>query len=722
MIWRTKDIWKYCREGNRGIGIMWGFWIGCFVYLYLLIGTVTELQAFSTASIAYLVLTHKKQLAIILCFCMAGGFLLAPVQKRILSWIYRYRYLLAFLVFVFLLLAKISGSSIGTWYYMIGAGDSHVLAGMPKPVRSDEWGTLTPLILGQEKNLFGEYERYAPGINGITVDNFIVYGQPAWDVLMLFRPFYWGFLLFGSSYGLSWFWCGRLIALIMSYFELGMLLTDKNKKLSVMLSACISFAPFLQWWFAINGLAEMLIFGACILLGTHYLLSVKYSWKKYAVAAGMAMCAGGYILTFYPAWMAPIAYGFLPVFLWIVLKKRKQSLLCKKDILPWMLCILLFAAGMVYLCITSMDTIQAVLHSVYPGGGNTMGGGEGKWWMFKYPFALFSWIYTDSHIVENTSFICFAPLGLILSVWVMVKEKKADFLLILLLAAELFLTWHYCVGFPKWLAKLLLLQYTNGNRGAQVIGPLRLFILVRALSKMKKGMHPVAAMLTAAAASLFAVGMSWGYTQFDPAGCRYEYWDELWQMAAVIFLFAAVFYCLLRFSEKKGMMAVGAACGVVFFSSMWINPIQQGTEVVTENPLYLEIQKRVEAEPQDAWLVVDAYYPVTNLPHMAGAICFNTTQTYPDFERWRLLDTYGIQEDIYNRYCHIEAHLGTEAALKLEALDKISVTLDKASIEEMNIKYILSSDAALGEKAEDLDMKLQQVYGYGGMSIYEVAD
>lgn len=53
---------------------------------------------------------------------------------------------------------------------------------------------------------------------------------------------------------------------VLSWFELGMFITGGQKKLSVMLSICVSFAPFLQWWFAINGLVEMLIYGACFVL------------------------------------------------------------------------------------------------------------------------------------------------------------------------------------------------------------------------------------------------------------------------------------------------------------------------------------------------------------------------------------------------------------------------------------------------------------------------
>lgn len=666
-------------------------------------------------------MSHKKHLAAIVLLCTAGGFFLAPVGKRITDLLYRYRYLLALLAFVLSIVLKLSGSSMGAWSYVIGAGDPHVLAGMPKLARSDEWGTLTPMILGQAQNAFGAYNRYAPGINGIVVDNFIVYGQPSWDILMLCRPFYWGFLLLGSSYGLSWFWCGRLIALVLSYFELGMLLTDKNKKLSVLLAVCISFSPFLQWWFAVNGLAEMLIFGACILLGTHYLLSVKHNWKKYAVAVGMALCAGGYILTFYPAWMAPLAYSFLPVFVWIVVKKRNQEVLCKKDVLPWGVFFAVFGVSMVYLIATSMDTIRAVLNSVYP-GAVTGRGADGRMGILRYPFALFSWVYTGSHMVENTSFICFAPIGFIVAIRAMWKEKKADLLMILLLAAELLLTCHYCLGLPDWLAGILMLQYTNGRRGVQVIGVLRLILLTRALSKTREGMKPVFAIPTAIAATLFAVGMSWWYAEFDPIGQLFPYWDELWQMCVVVVLFAVVFYLLLSCKKAKCMVAVGVACGVVIVSSMWINPIHRGTEVVTENPLYLEIQKKAEEEPEKGWVVVDAYYPANNLPYMAGALCFNTTQTYPNLDRWKMFDPEGTREDIYNRYCHIEAHLGTETDLILEAADRVSVTLDKASLEEMNLKYILTTNGALEEQALSIGVELQQIYQYGGMYVFEIEE
>lgn len=258
-------------------------------------------------------------------------------RKQAAEWIYQYRFALAFILLILLVSFKMNGSSMGCWRVFLGDAPTGVLLGGPRAVRSDEWGTLTPLCFRQQYNTLGAYNRYSQTIGLVRTDNMLVYGQPAWDILTLFRPFYWGYLFFGSERGLSWFWCARLLVLFLSWFELGMLISDGQKKLSVMLGICVSWAPFIQWWFAINGLVEMLIYGAFFVLGTNYLVSHAFNPRKIAVAVGMAVCAVGYVLTFYPTWMVPVAWGFVPLFLWVLIWKTKKEVLCREDIVPWIL-------------------------------------------------------------------------------------------------------------------------------------------------------------------------------------------------------------------------------------------------------------------------------------------------------------------------------------------------------------------------------------------------
>ena len=606
--------------------------------------------------------------------------------------IYKYRFVLSFLLLIMLVSFKISGSSMGCWKLFLGDGESGIRLGEPRVWRSDEWGTLTPLCFRQQYNTLGAYNRYSQTLGSILTDNMLVYGQPSWDILTLFRPFYWGYLFFGSERGLSWFWCSRLIVLFLSWFELGMLITDGQKKLSVMLAVCVSFAPFLQWWFAINGLVEMLIYGACFVLGSNYLVSRAFNPRKIAVAVGMAVCAVGYVLTFYPTWMVPVAWGFVPLFLWVVIWKFDRKVLRRVDVVPWLLVFVITAAGLTVLAVTSWDVIKAELNSVYPGNAPSSSGGTGLWWMMKYPISLVSRFSMNELIVENSSIICFAPAGFILALWVIIKEKKKDPLLILLLGINLFLAWYYCVGIPKWLAKMLLLSFVNSNRGPQVLGFLRLTLFVRAVALKEKAPKRWLAALAAVISSAVPMRLALGFTKYEPGGLRYEYFDTAEKILVVWAILAVVFYLLYRARKSKYTMAVLGVCTVVLASSIWINPVAKGVPEITKSETMQQIRDLVKEDPQAIWLVVDMAYPATNIPAMAGADCLNTTQTYPQKTRWETLDQEGEYEDIYNRYCHIRASLGSKTMLELVSTDYIEVTLSPEELKKLNIRYIVSTN------------------------------
>lgn len=639
--------------------------------------------------------------------------------------IYKYRFVLSFLLLIMLVSFKISGSSMGCWKLFLGDGESGIRLGEPRVWRSDEWGTLTPLCFRQQYNTLGAYNRYSQTLGSILTDNMLVYGQPSWDILTLFRPFYWGYLFFGSERGLSWFWCSRLIVLFLSWFELGMFITDGQKKLSVMLSICVSFAPFLQWWFAINGLVEMLIYGACFVLGSNYLVSRAFNPRKIAVAVGMAVCAVGYVLTFYPTWMVPVAWGFVPLFLWVVIWKFDRKVLRRVDVVPWLLIFVITAAGLTVLAVTSWDVIKAELNSVYPGNAPSSSGGTGLWWMMKYPISLVSRFSMNELIVENSSIICFAPAGFILALWVIIKEKKKDPLLILLLGINLFLAWYYCVGIPKWLAKMLLLSFVNSNRGPQVLGFLRLTLFVRAVALKEKAPKRWLAALAAVISSAVPMRLALGFTKYEPGGLRYEYFDTAEKIVVVWAILAVVFYLLYRARKSKYTMAVLGVCTVVLASSIWINPVAKGVPEITKSETMQQIRDLVKEDPQAIWLVVDMAYPATNIPAMAGADCLNTTQTYPQKTRWEMLDQEGEYEDIYNRYCHIRASLGSKTMLELVSTDYVEVTLSPEDLKKLNIRYIVSTNdfderIAVGTTNifTDSGIELQKYYEGAQLSIY----
>ena len=552
------------------------------------------------------------------------------------------------------------------------------------------------------------------------------------DILTLFRPFYWGYLFFGSERGLSWFWCARFMALFLSWFELGMLISDGQKKLSVMLGVCVSFAPFLQWWFAINGLAEMLIYGACFVLGSNYLVSRVFHPKKIAVAIGMAVCAVGYVLTFYPTWMVPVAWGFVPLFLWVIIWKSDRKVLRRVDVVPWLLVFGITVAGLLALAITSWDVILAELNSVYPGNAPKSSGGNGFWWMMKYPISLLGRINKgDPLVVENSSVICFSPIGFLLALWVVFQEKKKDPLLFLLLGMDLIFVWYYCIGVPSWLAKITLLSFVNSNRGPQVLGFFQLTLFIRALSLKEKSPRKIYSVLTALIVSCIPVIMAWGFTKYDTSGCVKEYFDTVWKVIGVWLILFVLFSLLFGARRKRNTAAVIGCCIVVVISGGWVNPIMKGVPAVTQSETMQVMRDLVKSDPSAIWLAVDLEYPATNIPAMAGADCFNTTQTYPEMARWTMLDETGAYEDLYNRYCHIGATLGHKTSLALLNTDYVNVTLSPEKFKELKIKYVVSynvfdekivSGTVFGESQSGLqngEIEFRKCYSGAKLSIYE---
>lgn len=690
------------------------------IYFWFITGSNLNGENLKLSWLIYVILTHKK---LFLLSVFGGGILgalLYPFRENIGNTLYRFRYLIALAVFLLCLLFQLSGSSIGYWRGLMADADEGVLMGISRAPRSDEWGSLTPLCLSQENNELGAYSRYYPSQNGVEVDTAIVYASPSWDLLTLFRPFYWGYLLFGSGIGLAWFWCGRTIALLLSLFELGMLLTDKNRKLSVLLAIGASFAPVLQWWFAVNGLAEQLIYGSCLMLGANCLLTTKYSWKKYAVGFGMALVACGYVLTFYPSWMAIVAWCFVPVFFWILIKKSRWELLKKRDILPWLWTVLLCALGMCYLIVSSWDTLQSVFNSSYPGGANHFTGGGGFLWLFRYPICLFSWLYNDTRIVENSAVFGFAPLELILALWVIFREKKRDFLLIACLIVDVMLMLYISVGFPSWLATGLLLFYSSSPRTAQIIGYLQLFILIRALSLKEKRIKPAAAAVIAAVLAVLMVFLARIYSQNTLEALRFDYLDNLAGKALPTALVLGIAFYFLLCTHKKNYRAAAAFCSaVVLFSTLWVNPLRSGTGVITESPTIEQIRALAEEDPDAVWTTLNTDYPGTNMPLLAGVNSVTSTQTYPLNDRWSVLDPDGTWYDLYNRYCHVCMQLGEETKIELIAQDNIRVTVTEDDLQLLNIRYIVCPNDSLTETRDEWDMTFREVYRGANFSIFE---
>lgn len=612
-------------------------------------------------------------------------------MEKLTGIVYKYRFWISGILLILLVFFEIHGSSILYWQnYLSNLTNIYEpLIGISRGIRSDEWAVNTPMLLSQYYNNSGLFPYFSETIRGTLTDTFIIYGQPVRDVAIFFRPFHWGYLLLSPAKGLSFFWISRVIALFLVSFEFGMILTQKSKLLSLIYALLITWSPVVQWWFAINGLVEMLVFGQLALIMITLYMNNQNYYKRSLYALVVLICAGGYILTFYPAWQVPLAYVFLVLFIGVVLENRKHFHWNKKDVGIGLGLILFLSIGMIYILAKSGGTISSVMNTVYPGGSAETGGNQFSR-LFLYPgnlFFAFSRELTYANFCELAVYFDFFPMGIILTGWVLFKQKKADIFLILMLLANTALILWCLFSWPEWLAKATLLSYSKPVRAFLAVGFLNILLLIKALVLFEGGFSK---WIKVGAALLMSVVITLLSREL------YEGYLDLKMSILILFLLFGSFYVILRGNKewaRKVLLMISLV--IIFVAGLFVNPVVSGLDAIYQQDLIKKIQQINSAE-NGLWIVdsgAEIGFPVINLPLMAGAPTINSTNVYPTLERWHLLDPDGSEEEIYNRYAHISMNLtnmNNETNFVLKSPDLFEVNLNIADLEKLEVSYVFS--------------------------------
>ena len=438
--------------------------------------------------------------------------------NKIGEFIYKYRFIIAIIILAVGVLCEISGSSISSWNSILQTGitgDVDLLYGTPRSIRSDEWAVFMPMIFSQCLNGF---EYFSEAIRGDLTDVFMIYGLPVMNLMQIFRPFLMGFLFLGISKGLSFFWLSRLIALFLVTFEFCMILSKKDKALSFIGALLVTFSPQIQWWFAVNGTAELFVFGELAVVLLYKYMNTESFKKRLVILFFMIICAGGYMLILYPAWQIPLFYVFLVLAIWIIIENRKNCKINKKDIISIILAILIFAGCMGYIFTKSIDTIKTITSTVYPGGRISLGG-YGKDRFFSYPMNIFlpeKDIDLKTTTSESAVMFGLFPIGIIISIIAMIKNKKMDLSIILLEIIHVFLCIYIVSGFPEILSKLTLMGNTVPERAFIAIGFIDILVLIRGITITEKAPKLwISILITALAGSFITIG-----TKLEPMSIR----------------------------------------------------------------------------------------------------------------------------------------------------------------------------------------------------------
>lgn len=679
-----------------------------------------------------------KQFLLIFIVFLIITYILSDSDLKIksLTFLYKYRFLIGIFILFIGVIFQIHGSSLSKLY--LSGNEHNPLLGISRFIKGDEFSVSTPFALSQYMNDFGYYSEI---LRATTTDMFILYGQPVWDIAVLLRPFHLGYLFMPSGYGLSFYWLSRLICLFLVSFEFGMILTRKNKTLSLAYTFLITFSPIVQWWFGVNFLVEMLIFGQLAICLINYYMNTENYLYRLICSLGMVICVGGYLFSMYPAWQIPLAYVFLAFFIWIVYENKANFKFdMKKDGFLILIFLLIAISLISYVLFKSSDAIITQLNTVYPGLRVYNGGADGYWlsgdiWLlFDYMRTIFYPLTAEELGVKISLayFISFFPMGTLLYLYTTIKQKKRDLLINLLFIVYIGLIIYYIFTFPAIVGKLTLLNKSISLRMLLIITLIEILLLLRAMTIMDKIKFPKfsATFKNSILKGFSKFSLLLGFLiagivlliGFSHMGTRF--YTKLMILIA-LFIFGIAFFFILNSGCNKKAQKGFLIC-VLFISlsaGAFANPIDVGTDYYYDQPAIQEISAIVQKDPNATW-VVEGHELLINSILPTGAHTLNSVNTYPNLELWSILDPDNQHEEVWNRYAHLKIVFQDSYPTVIEVptalgntSDHVVLTLNVNDMEKLNITYILTQKNL--EPLSNENVTFTKIYSEKNLFIYK---
>lgn len=633
--------------------------------------------------------------------------------KRLPPWLYAHRWHVGIFLWILCTLLQLHGSSIGVYAKIMDVPDlDTAVIGYNRPDRFDEWLNMTPFAFSQYvPGPDGSFSYFNYFLRAVPTDMFIVLGQPCWALGTLFRPFMWGYLFLPPGNGLAFFWMGRLIILALVTFEFGRLLTKDNRQLAALYSLCITLSPGVQWWFGVNAFVETLIAGQGAILVLRFYLINHIKWRQYAYALAFAYLALMYAFVMYPAWQIPFAYLFLAFAIWMVWTYRKEHEWGIGDAFCVFLVSAIVAIVVLHVLQTSADAISLLQSSEYP-GKRFISGGDITWdWLFNSGLGLFmpfSGFTNPQYAFNMVQFFDLAPLGIILAVYMMVRQKKADFLLCSFLLINGIFMIFCLVTWPHWLAVATLLFQVPGGRMIIPISFINVLLIIRVFTLWPKPIGWKIALALAVGISAFSAWASFHY-------CADAYFAHNVAVLLVITFFAVFSICQVRRFLGPFLLGLFLCIGGM------INPIARGTACVYDTDLAHEIAA-VTAVDVGRWIVVsDDNTLMNNYPPIFGAPTINSYNTYAAWENWNKLDLTDSAKKVVNRCAHFKIKAITEepSTFSSEHGDLAEITLSRDDVKRLGVSYVMTDFVDLQPLNTD-DIQFVPLAWANGFIIYQV--
>lgn len=601
---------------------------------------------------------------------------LQNILKKVLDSLIRFRFIIGIFALIIIVVFKINGSSINAWQDMFSSNNTQI-SGQTRTVRSDEWKVQTPLALAQ---YYDDFNVHNSNISNDGQNMILQYNAPVKDISIIGKPFNWGFLFLKPDRALSWYWGTKVIGLLLISFETCLIITHKNKYLALLGSLWITLSPAIQWWF-MQHVGDLAFFTLAIFVSyMNYLVGDNSKLKKIGLLSLFVSSSIGFVLVIYPAIQVPMAY-FLIIMFVVALKKYWKSIKLKKfDFISIFVSVLLILMVLIHVYLISKNDLKLLMNTAYPGHRVSLGGGATLIDMFGY---LSNWLipFRDINFANNcevSNYFNFLPVVLVLSPWLMFKNKKIDWIgLGLIVSSVIFLVWSF-VSFPESVAKMTLLSYVTSSRSIicmNFFGMLAsIWFISQLLTSNNFGLK-LSLVVTTLMSGIyyFVISSSSLASYFGPKG-KY----------LTILFFAVLVFTLLYKKIRKLFYPLMLI--LIIVGGFFVNPINIGVGAITETQVAHEVSSIRKSNPNARWIGSGQSY--NYLPAL-GVKTFNSVDFYPNMKTWKQLDPKQKNIDIYNRYAHVQVEVTKgETSFTLNAPDNFTIFMNTSDLLQMKINYI----------------------------------
>lgn len=593
---------------------------------------------------------------------------------------YRYRYWLVAVIFLIsVFLFKINFSSLQT-YEMFLPNNINAVKEMQigdyRGIRSDEWGVLTPLQLSQEGN---NYNSDSNLLGEETAVSSISGGIPTKDISMIGKPFLWGYILFGSEIGFSWYSISKLLLLLVFSYKLIYVLV-KDRRLAAIGGAIISFSPGIQWWFTTNAqVTETIICWEMIIVSLYNIFSSTSNKIKYANGIILLIGTIGFTLALYPPFQVPLFYLGIALLIGLYLDNRNDIKFNKINLWIIGIVIILYVAVIGITVSNMLPEIKKIMNTVYPGKRSGSGGSLILEFLFNYLPTLFLSFkdITYSNASEIGSFITLFPIPLI--VYLLERKVYKSGIINSIVAFIIWALIFMYVGLPAFISKITLMSFVTEKRMYVIFG-LACNILIICMAKYTKQQQNNKLLW----AQIFLY-LIIGYYAYRNFGDLIEYTGK-----GLFILSIGLFSILIYYFNKNRYIFMKLLLIITIIIGATINPVNFGIEEIKETPFSSTVRE-INKEDPGMWITVDDTW-ISKYILAQGVQVLNALNYPPMLSTWEKMDKNKEFSDVYNRYAHVIIHLdeNPQKQFELQQTDVFKLNISEEQAIELGVKYIVA--------------------------------